>query len=469
MKKIRYCYYLALALVLGCLVACSDSGEELVPDTPTDGFCTLSIQIGASNNVETRAGDDDNALAHEFMHELCVFVVSDGVIEKKLVTTDGTATPADYALETGDAYEWRSNEFTLPSGEKTIYAFANWSTVAEGREDGAWKEIIDKEEGEALSDANLNFVIDDPASQIQLEEEDDMKFIPMSVKQTLNLAVSQTARIELIRLVGRVNVTVTNNKVSNLAVTSFSMKSFADKVPLMGGGFIGTGESITYSGEYNTESDWALLVGGNSDKSFHFYINETESDQPFNIALVADEKNYSATTTTTNIPRNNILPLNLKISESDLDLVVTVYINSIGSYPVNVITSNNLTSAATYNVTVPEGASFQVTGTVAGMTEGDGACVLSYYGAADGTNIQIDETDPSWAHVASLSGLTGDNITPLTVSYQVNGAERASCRLNVTTEPLKDLDEYIQTTGLYLRSWCAAPRWYEPINLMIEQ
>ena len=466
MKKIRYCYYLALALVLGCLAACSDSGEELVPDTPADGFCTLSIQIGASNNVETRAGDDENALAHEFMHELCVFVVSDGVIEKKLVTMDGTATPDDYALETGDAYEWQSNEFTLPSGEKIIYAFANWSTVTEGQEGGAWKAIIDRKEGEALSDADLSFAIDDPASQIQLSGS-DMKFIPMSVKQTLNLAVSQTARIELIRLVGRVNVTVTNDKVSSLTVTSFKMGSFADKVPLMRGGSIGT-ESITYNKEYQVEDE--LTVEKKNSSSFNFYINETENNHAFNIALVADEKNYSATTTTTNIPRNNILPLNLKISESDLDLVVTVYINSIGSYPVNVITSNDLTSAATYNVTVPEGASFQVTGTVAGMTEGNGACVLSYYGAADGTNIQINETDPSWAHVASLSGLTGDNITPLTVSYQVNGAERASCRLNVTTEPLKDLDDYnIQTTGLYLRSWCAAPRWYEPINLMIEQ
>ncbi len=462
MKKIRYCYYLALALVLGCLTACSDSGEELGPDTPADGFCTLSIQIGASNNVETRAGDDENALAHEFMHELCVFVVSDGVIEKKLVTTDGTATPSNEALTTGNAYEWRSEEFTLPSGEKTIYAFANWSTVVEGQADGAWKAIIDKKEGEALSDADLNFAIDDPASQIQLEEGSDMKFIPMSVKQTLNLAVSQTARIELIRLVGRVNVTVTNDKVSSLTVTSFKMGSFADKVPLMQDGSVGT-----YNKEYQVEDEFT--VGGNSSSSFNFYINETENNnQAFNIALVADGKNYSATTKTTNIPRNYILPLNLKISESDLNLVVTAYINPVGGYPVNVSTSNDLTSAATYNVTVPEGASFQVTGTIAGMTEGNGACVLSYYGAAEesASNIRIDATDKSWAHVASLSGLTGDNITSLTVSYQVNGVERASCRLNVTTEPLKDLDEYgIQTNGLYLRQWQAAPAWYEVVPL----
>lgn len=457
----KYIYLFTIVLFIGCFVACSESNED-IGTVPTDELCTLSIQIGASNSMETRAGDDPNALDHEFIHELCVFIVSDGIIEKKLMTNDGSATPNDDALDTGDAYEWRSEEFTLPSGEKTIYAFANWSTTTEGQTDGAWKAIIDKAEGATLSDTDLNITLNDPASQVALAGT-DMKFIPMSVKQPLNLSVSQTARIELVRLVGRVNVKITNNKVSDLTVTSFSMSNFADKVALMPEG---TATEVTYTNSYQSPENWTLAVNGGSNQSFSFYVNETENNTPFNIGLTADGNNYSATTTTQNIPRNNILPLDLRISENDLSLVVTAYIAPIGGYPVQVYTSSDLTEADTYNIMVPEGCSFHVEGSVDGLTTG--SCELDYSGTTTPSNIQIDDTDKSWAHVTSLEGLKSpSNITPLKVSYVVDGATKAECTLYVSTEKLKDLDEYTATTRSM--GWLATPLWYEPIQLTIQQ
>ena len=126
MNNLRYIYHIVLAFLFINLVACSDSENDSTIDS-FDESCTLSIQIGAQGSTQTRAGDDDNALEHEFIHTLCVFIVdADGNIEKKLMTTDGTATGE---LTTGDAYQWRSSEFTLPTGEKTIYAFANWETA----------------------------------------------------------------------------------------------------------------------------------------------------------------------------------------------------------------------------------------------------------------------------------------------------------------------------------------------------
>lgn len=457
----KYIYLFTVALFIGFLVACSESNED-IGTVPTDELCTLSIQIGASNSMETRAGDDPNALDHEFIHELCVFIVSDGVIEKKLMTDDGSATPNDNALDTGDAYEWRSEEFTLPSGEKTIYAFANWSTTTEGQTGGAWKAIIDKEEGATLSDNELNITLNDPASQVVLTGT-DMKFIPMSVKQPLNLSVSQTARIELVRLVGRVNVKITNNKVSDLTVTSFSMSNFANKVALMPEG---TTTDVTYTNSYQSPDAWTLTVAGESNQSFSFYVNETENNTAFNIGLTADGNNYSATTTTQNIPRNNILPLDLRISENDLSLVVTAYIAPIGGYPIQVYTSSDLTEADTYHITVPEGCSFHVEGSVDGLTTS--SCVLDYSGTTTPSNIQIDDTDKSWAHVTSLEGLASPSaITPLKVSYVVDGATKAECTLYVSTEKLKDLDEYTATTRSM--GWLATPLWYEPIQLTIQQ
>ena len=125
------------------LTGCSDAQDDIEQVIGDEG-CRVSIRVGASDNVETKAGNDDNALDHEFINELCVFVVDgEGKIEQKLVTTDGSATPSDDALKTGDAYEWRSNEFVLPAGKKTIYAFANWNTV----NDVFWNAIINKSVG----------------------------------------------------------------------------------------------------------------------------------------------------------------------------------------------------------------------------------------------------------------------------------------------------------------------------------
>lgn len=444
------------------LTGCSDAQDDIEQVIGDEG-CRVSIRVGASDNVETKAGNDDNALDHEFINELCVFVVDgEGKIEQKLVTTDGSATPSDEALKTGDAYEWRSDEFVLPAGKKTIYAFANWSTV----NDASWNAIINKSVGETLSDADLAITIDNPARSVDLTSETNKKFIPMSVKQEVNVTVDQTIRVELVRLVGRVNIQLKNAKASPVSVTSFTMSNFANKVALMPEG---TATGVAYDQTYSTFSTETpqVITGNNGVHTFSFYVNETENNTPFSIKLTADNKNYSATTTTTAIPRNNILPLNLTISESDLNLKVTAYIAPIGGYPVQVYTSSGLTGKAEYNVTLPEGCSFQVTGKLADGTEG--TCVLSYDGTTDqNENIEIDAANKSMAYVTALPGLVAAerNITPLEVSFMVNNVKRATCTLNVSTEALKDWGEGGYPITRSLVQWGEAPRWYEIVPMM---
>lgn len=452
--------------LMGLLLAgCSDAQEDIEQVIGDEG-CRVSIRVGASDNVETKVGNDDNALDHEFINELCVFVVDgEGKIEQKLVTTDGSATPSDEALKTGDAYEWRSNEFVLPAGKKTIYAFANWSTV----NDASWNAIIAKSVGDPLNDTYLAITIDNPAGKVDLTSETDKKFIPMSVKQEVNVTVDQTIRVELVRLVGRVNIQLKNAKASQVSVKSFTMGQFANKVALMPEG---TATGVNFN-QVCPASFKSLTINGGESKTFQFYVNETKNANAttgFSIGLeTADDKKYSATTTAKAIPRNHILPLNLTLREGDLSLIVMAYIAPIGGYPVQVYTSGDLTQAATYSVTLPEGCSFQVTGTLADNTEG--TCELSYVGTTNqNENIEIDATDNSVAYVTALPGLTTDetkkDITPLKVSFKVGEVVRATCTLNVSTEPLKDLDEYgIQTNGLYLRQWQAAPAWYEVVPL----
>lgn len=446
------------------LTGCSDAQDDIEQVIGDEG-CRVSIRVGASDNVETKVGNDDNALDHEFINELCVFVVDgEGKIEQKLVTTDGSATPSDEALKTGDAYEWRSNEFVLPAGKKTIYAFANWSTV----NDAFWNAIIAKSVGDPLNDTDLAITIDNPAGKVDLTSETDKKFIPMSVKQEVNVTVDQTIRVELVRLVGRVNIQLKNAKASQVSVTSFSMSNFANKVALMPKG---TATGVAYDQTYSTFSTEApqVITGNNGVHTFSFYVNETENNTPFSIKLTAYNKNYSATTEAEAIPRNNILPLNLTISESDLNLKVTAYIAPIGGYPVQVYTSGDLTQAATYSVTLPEGCSFQVTGMLANGTKG--TCVLSYVATTDqNENIEIDAANKSMAYVTALPGLTTDetkaDITRLKVSFiDNNNVERATCTLNVSTEALKDWGEGGYPISSSLRQWQAAPAWYEVVPL----
>ena len=453
--------------LMGLLLAgCSDAQEDIEQVIGDEG-CRVSIRVGASDNVETKAGNDDNALDHEFINELCVFVVDDQrSIEQKFLASSAdengnfTGDPS-----TGDAYEWRSNEFVLPAGKKTIYAFANWSTVTEEQDNDKWKAIINKSVGETLRDDDLKITINNPAGKVDLA---NGKYIPMSVKQEVNVTVDQTIRVELVRLVGRVNIQLTNSKASSVTVTSFTMGQFANKVALMPDG---TATDVAYELVCPTSFE-SLTINGGESKTFQFYVNETKNAKAttgFPIDLkTTNNKNYSAKTEAKAIPRNNILPLNLTISESDLNLVVMAYIAPIGGYPVQVYTSSGLTGKAEYNVTLPEGCSFQVTGKLANGTKG--TCVLSYDGTTDqNENIEIDAANKSMAYVTALPGLVAAerDITPLEVSFIDNNNDvRATCTLNVSTEPLKDLDKYgIQTNGLYLRQWQAAPAWYEVVPL----
>lgn len=444
-------------LLTGCSYIHDDMDEVI-----GDEGCRVSIRVGASDNVETKVGNDDNALDHEFINELCVFVVDgEGKIEQKLVTTDGSATPSDEALKTGDAYEWRSDEFVLPAGKKTIYAFANWSTV----NDASWNAIIAKSVGDPLNDTDLAITIDNPARSVDLTSETNKKFIPMSVKQEVNVTVDQTIRVELVRLVGRVKIQLKNAKASPVSVTSFTMGQFANKVALMPEG---TATDVAYDLVCPTSFE-SLTINGRESKTFQFYVNETKNANAttgFPIGLqTADDKKYSATTTAKAIPRNHILPLNLTISESDLNLIVTAYIAPIGGYPVQVYTSGDLTQAATYSVTLPEGCSFRVSGTLADGTKG--TCVLDYVGTTDqNENIEIDATDKSVAYVTALPGLTEADITPLKVSFIDNNDVRATCTLNVSTEALKDWGKDGYPITRSLTQWGEAPRWYEAVPMM---
>ena len=449
------------AFLLGGLMACS-SEEDPAGPTSDEGYRTLSIEIGAEGSLATKAyADDENAYEHEFMNELCVFVVdARGTIEKKFLYSEMTKEGEFTGDPTGgNAYEWRSDDFELPTGNKTIYAFANWGGV----DNTAWTAIIDKEEGGQLSDTDLSGIsISNPAGNIDFTKG---QYIPMSVKYgPFDFQVSQTARVELIRLVGRVDGTITNNRGSDITVSSVKMGPFAENVPLMyteGSYARGTDNNFTYTFETPLE------IKSGDKGEFRFYVNETSNDNPFNIEVNLSDNTMMTgkLKSTTTIPRNNFLPLSINISDNDFELYVMAYINPIGGYPISLEADLPLgeseQTSGLYSAKLPEGCSFQVFARAVsdGVATGeeDELCQLAFKVPDSDSPVGIDDGG-TWGHVTSLS----DQQETLTVTF----GDNRSVDVSITTEPLKDLDEYgIQTNGLYLRQWQAAPAWYEVVPL----
>lgn len=454
-------YYICFVLGLVGFVACSEDNGEF-PDVPDGELCSLTIQLGAANNQETRVGGDDNALDGEFINTLWVFITNDkGVVEKKLTLTEGsTSTVSPSTATGGNILEWWHTIEDLPVGEKFIYAFANMEEVSTVEENQNMSTLLSGiQEGANLSTAVDGLVINNPASKVNIAEK---RYIPMSLKESVTVTGDQTIRVKLVRLVGRVNIQLKNAKASPVSVTGFTMSNFADKVALMPKG---TATDVAYDLVCPTSFE-SLTINGGESKTFQFYVNETKNDTPFSIQLTADNKNYSATTTrATAIPRNYILPLNLTISESDLNLIVTAYIAPIGGYPVPIYTSKDLLNAGEYAVTVPEGCSFQVFGSVVsgGVAGEQETCHLSLTFPDANSPVKIDDTGQT-AYVTSLSEQT----ETLSVTFTDANNSRRTANLSITTKPLKDLDEYsIQTNGLYLRQWQAAPAWYEVVPLRV--
>ena len=461
MKRIRYIMGICWVFLLGGLMACS-SEEDPAGPTSDEGYRTLSIEIGAEGSLATKAyADDENAYEHEFMNELCVFVVDEnGTIEKKFLysgeTKNGkfTGEPVD-----GNAYEWRSGDFELPTGTKTIYAFANWSKF----NNPGWNGIISKVEGDELNDSELSVItITDPAGTINFNAG---KYIPMSVKYgPFDFQVSQTARVELIRLVGRVDGTITNNRASAITVKSVTMRPFATEVPLM------FTEGTYKAGEEAKTFATPLELASGESGTFRFYVNETANENPFAVeVLLGDDKPMTGTLKKTKaIPRNNFLPLALNISDNDFNLYIMAYIAPIGGYPIQVMPNSpldeNEQTAGLYSAILPEGCSFQVFGSV--VSGGDAGeqetCHLSLTVPDANSPVKIDDTGQT-AYVTSLSGQR----ETLSVTFTDANNSRRTADLSITTEALKDLDKYgIQTNGLYLRQWGERTRWYEAVPMM---
>lgn len=335
-----------------CVVLAASCMEEEQCDTCSKYPVKVQLNITAEeeHSLNTRAtvvGQN-----HEYINTLCVLLVKDDKVEKKLLPD----LSANAAAKTGDLKNYTSELFELESGVYTVYAFANMYDKYLTN----WRTISDLNKGADVSaDYFSNMVLTDPAGKLDFST----YFIPMSAKQVVTVdASTRSISIGLDRLVSKIRINVTPTDVK---VNSLTFGGCANGVKLFADG--GTVSSIAYDVEktMNFTNPQSTVAD--------FYVNATEeSGHPFSVELTTNEYSgttYNATTKRGILPRNSIFPLTLQLNQYGLDLKAQCWVSPIGSLPVEVTVGFQ---QDTYEVDVPEGCQFAFTVNSVKKTDGSG-------------------------------------------------------------------------------------------------
>lgn len=329
-----------LTLLCALALAACTQDDDAVGGAPVEVRLAVTADHEETLPVRQTTGEEAGD-EHEYMHELCVFIVdADGKIEHR-VRPDLSGDAA-----TGDLKEWTSYPILLTPGEKTLYAFANWSMA----DDDEWKQLLSQTEGATFNVGLLKqVVLDDPAAKLDF---DAGRFIPMAARTTATVTAStRELSIGLDRLVSKVRLTARLDE-EGVGVKGCVFEGAADACRLLG---MEPAGSRTKSYTMPTPTPAANGVYVFPD----FYINATYGTEPFTVTLVTDENagtTYTAQTDRKEVPRNSIYPLNLTLGSLVPRIVVRSWVSPIGHYPVEVETDFD---AKAFTVSLAEGSQFE--------------------------------------------------------------------------------------------------------------
>lgn len=338
-----------------CVVLAASCMEEEQCDTCSKYPVKVQLNITAEEEHSLNTRNTEVGQNHEYINTLCVLLVKDGKVVKKLLPD----LKANAAAKTGDLKNYTSELFELESGVYTVYAFANMydTYLAE------WSTISGLAEKADVSSVDFsNMVLKNPAEKLDFTT----YFIPMSAKQDVTVdASTRIISIGLDRLVSKIRINVTPTDVK---VNSLTFGGCANGVKLFADG--GTASSIAYDVEKTMNfTDPQSTVAD-------FYVNATEeSGHPFSVELTTNEYSgttYEAVTSRSELPRNSIFPLTLQLNQYGLKLEAQCWVSPIGHVPVPVKVSLD---PDTYEVKVPEGCQFAFTVNV--VQTSDGAVVAA--------------------------------------------------------------------------------------------
>lgn len=198
----------AWVLLMACTKVITDE-EMPAPVIPPKGSLEkVSVVIGAANISETKAyHGDEYAQAGEFIHSLHLLIVNENKEIERHIYFDGTG---DAEAAKGNLAQYSTTIESLPPGKKTFYAFANMEKAYVKDKSSTLDALLkgdDFKEGKTLPDELSTYVIENPKNGLYDGIKNKTAFIPMSVKQEVNVSVDgQRITISLVRLVAKVKM-----------------------------------------------------------------------------------------------------------------------------------------------------------------------------------------------------------------------------------------------------------------------
>lgn len=428
--------YALAAVPLACVALLSSCSFDDDYDGSCDSGAPVAVRINVSAGEPgdlngTRAGDDVNADKQEFMHTLYLCILDEqGYVQEMFHAEDGSLQNlivSEPAAATGDIFNWTSDEFTLPVGTYTIYAFANVDGYIGENDQTQNVDVMGylqdqfKMGGGVRTDLP-SFRLNDPAGKINFN---GGMFIPMSAKKTITVTTNtRDISIGLDRLVSKVRLTVPSNEyISDNSKVQFS--DYSENVPLLGADNGGYGNAQLY-GE-RTAASKAMPFNQPGDV-VSFYVNETYTGDPFTVTLNTgksgngDVSAYVAKTKRTDIPRNSIYPLSLTFPDFTPQFEWQSWEAAIGSVPVEVVAKEN-----NYIVKIASGNTFKFT-----------------VNGVDGTNSQLKSA--TWAHGDVTNQITKIQIGNNAISGAISAGVPAGTQIPLTVTVNWTAD-YTDATG----------------------
>ena len=327
--KLRNLYLsVAAAIAAATLAGCSaENTPEQVPDKAKtmDVAITLRTSESGTSARATRADNtditpnagwnDQNAVEGELMKNCFVIAVKDNKIENMMVS-------ADYAKE--QSYVGALG-MRIEPGTYTFYSFANIRPSQLGLDDKADNNI-----GNLLPEDfdNKTFTVNGNAKKAA----DFADGIPMSNRQQVTITErTNQVDLEVIRMVAKVRLQLTNDTNDDITVKSVSLSDITANQPnnlsLLPGTDNGSSvepniASAAAKEEYRVTLDEPLTIKahGTTPANIDFYINESEAESPkyFVISVTTDQTTVSnrvALMNWSSISRNDYLIIPIKLND----------------------------------------------------------------------------------------------------------------------------------------------------------
>lgn len=323
-NKLQSLIRLSLSVcLLTAFAACSNEtavGEDN-PDVPGQ-LVTMRLQIGTADAgrkavPRTKAEGDTETKDGELIHSLKVFIVdNNGNVEKEVPFTfeaDDLSLMNDGKLEV-----CTSDEFTITTGAKTIYAFAN----CEGCE--SWGT----EGGKPQLPTTISW--SKPSDPLSWTPGGQNGFIPMSGISSITINTNtKTASVELVRLLSKIQLSFRNKTKDDITVNSWSIGKFNSKINLLNNAdILGTEAGWPVDGE-----EIKLEANGQLNDPQTFYVSESAMLGGFEVSVTRGGESETKRTARTEIPRNHVWPLEIVFSDYKLRMKIEGNNPPIGGYP----------------------------------------------------------------------------------------------------------------------------------------